>query len=191
MIEFDELILQTSTTLVVDGFPPIHLESESAPRGRCAELSLRIADELKQVPNFAEVAAKKSTESKFPTRIYSISGVDEEPFLYLVGLLLVLYINPHSLRIQEVVRLRRDLGEDPGYYIIQVHEYPESILLRYESGLCRVDHAGKLIWHTPLCWDDVYLRHGNDGLYFSNEFVRGGEEWLIRLDNGEVSPRTY
>lgn len=175
--------------LQVVGYPTLQLSVACDERGRPADLAIttdgRLVANLKQ---FASCGPLSAAAGVFPAIIEYFAGTAQLPFLFLIGLFEVWFVNPISLIASKVTELHRNRCEDTGFYHVCLHEYEGFVLLRYEAGLCKVGYDGALAWHIALKWDDIFIREEPNAVIYSNEHSNDGKEWKISLDDGRVSP---
>jgi hypothetical protein len=132
----------------------------------------------------------RSIGKLFPARVGYLASHGPRPFLFLIGDTRIYFIAPRSFAVSEVVQLHRSKEDDAGFRHLFLHEFADSFLVRYETGVCRIDYDGALLWHTPpLSLNDTFVRDENGTLLYSNEFVQNGREWAVDFASGALLGR--
>lgn len=144
------------------------------------------AFEEKTFSNLAWIESKLSNSQKvnFSPKLRYIAGNADNPFLAILGLFKIVFINYKNRTIFEAVQLNRKKNEDQGFYFFKVLFLKEDFIVIYESGICRITDTGIILWHINLMWDDIYLNSNEDYIYYSSEF---GDpvDWALSIKTGE------
>lgn len=181
-----ELCFKDEVKLKIDGYPNLLLESSGDDRGLPADLSIKTPNGEFLFEYFIDRRFDQELSCISSLIYYDSNGLDY-PYLFIIGIYDVLYIDPKTFNVKHVLKLNRSDREDTGFYQLHIHEYKDSVIIRYESGVCKFSKCGTLLWHTPkLYWDDIFLRHELNYYIYSNEHRNDNAEWRIDLNNGNI-----
>jgi hypothetical protein len=68
----------------------------------------------------------------------------------------------------------------------EIIRHQDALIVIYESGVLMIDEALQVLWHQSKYFNDDFVAIEGRALKFSRD---GQEEWLIRLEDGSVSPQ--
>lgn len=122
----------------------------------------------------------------FVPEIISVKQSEVKPFIAMIGLYEVLFVNFMNKSIQTALKMYRNQKDDQGFYKINVIPLDNDFLVVYEGGAARINEDGNLAWHQKLSWDDIFLKHDEKKLYYASEFNAWGDEWQIQIQDGAI-----
>lgn len=131
-----------------------------------------------------ESELRKNQKVKFRPKLKYVMGNEDNPFLAVLGLYKIVFINYKNKTIFEAAQLNRKKTEDRGFYFFKISFLKEDFLVIYESGICRITNTGVALWHVNLMWDDIYLDSDEDYIYYSSEFGVP-VDWVLSTKTGE------
>lgn len=173
--------------LRVEGYPILQINAEPNDRGQLTDLQLAVEGRpIANLERFAACSAYDIAKGSYPIILEYFAGIFRLPYLFLIGIFKIWFIAPVSLAASRAVLLHRSSKDDQAFYNLFIHEYDGFFLIRYESGVCRLNYDGVMEWHTALKWDDIYLGEDREGLFYSNEHLNDGKEWKIQMIDGRI-----
>ena len=128
-------------------------------------------------------AAVDVSERLSNPRVFVIEGTSSDTFLLFGGERLYWVSTTGEVR-SEFATFRK--WGDEEYWVTEIIQRQGAIVIIYELGVLMIDEALQVRWHQPKYLNDDLIAVAGDALKFSRD---GEEEWLIRLEDGGVSPQ--
>lgn len=128
-------------------------------------------------------AAVDVSERLSAPRIYVIEGTSPDTFLLFGGE--KLYWVSMDGQVKSELATFRECGDEE-YWVTEIIQRQDAIVIVYESGVLMIDEALQVRWsQIKYLNDDLVAIEGN-ALKFSRD---GAEEWILRLEDGSISPQ--
>jgi hypothetical protein len=116
-------------------------------------------------------------------RIFVIEGTSLDTFL-LFGGERMYWVSANEAVKSELATFRASGSEE--YWVTEIIRHQDALIVIYESGVLMIDEALQVLWHQSKYFNDDFVAMEGRALKFSRD---GQEEWLIRLEDGSVSPQ--
>jgi hypothetical protein len=128
-------------------------------------------------------AAVDVSERLSNPRVFVIEGTSSDTFLLFGGERLYWVSTSGEVR-SEFATLRAWGNEE--YWVTEIVQQHAAIVIIYESGVLMIDEALQVRWHQPKYFNDDLVAVAGNALHFRRD---GDEEWLMRLEDGGISPQ--
>ncbi|MCB1024492.1 MAG: hypothetical protein KDB79_08880 [Acidobacteria bacterium] len=187
MVKLDELKLEShETKFTFSDNEPVVIKSLVKNGPHISDIELEFFGEQILLRDFADHSFDgMNGEVTYIPNIWTITNSDSPTFCAIVGISEVVFINFASKSFAPPFKLFRD-NYDSGYVSLKAIGTVDGFLLVYESGVALFRHNGEVLWHKRLHWDDIFDRSDDAFLYFSSEHRKEGEEWRMKIADGEV-----
>ncbi len=127
-------------------------------------------------------AAVDVSERLLNPRVFVIEGASPDTFLLFGGEKLY-WVSTTGVVRSEFATFREWGNEE--YWVTEIVQQKAAIVIIYESGVLMIDEALQVRWHQPKYFNDNLVAVAGNALQFRRD---GKDEWLIRLEDGGISP---
>jgi hypothetical protein len=174
------------TEVELTGVQPLHfkgkrigtVERRDAWGSRVDSLALRF-----DTGALAELrAAVDVSEQLSNPRVFIIEGTSPDTFLLFGGERL--YWVSANGEVKSEFATFREWGSEE-YWVTDIIPQQDALVIIYESGVLMIGEALQVRWHQSKYFNDDLVAVEGRALKFSRD---GQEEWIIRLEDGSVSP---
>ena len=187
----DHATVKDIETLNLHGCGGIKVHFFAKMSSATLDLSLQFHTNLFEFPDFTMFRLDLGPKNKIVSNP-SISYVlidHVSPFLAIIGTYEIVGVNCGTGHAKKLIRLKRLLEDDSGYFFENVIPVENGFVYIYERGCVRIDHNGSIIWeHDDLYADDIFLGVDENSLRYHSEFgARACKYWCISISDGSIS----
>lgn len=165
------------------------LRAVADDRSGLADIVIRTGDKEVTLKSAADARVLGQTAAHQPGA--TAIGADarfarlSDEIVLILGVRDVFAIVPRTGDAQVVFRRFRGDSDDHGFYREEIVDVPDGCVIVYEGGVARVTIKGKLLWHSPVTWNDQLDCVQNNALHFVRAERDGTiTRWSIDLGDG-------